>query len=181
MTPAFSNSFRRLERSAGDIRGTPRRRSLNRLDPHRSSRITSTVQRVHRISAAIETGQNCPYPARSSMPPPRVMPWEDTSDQHSCQAWEPIGTRASLDARQDRRNSVQFLNLPAGPDYPNLGQTAKTAEGETRNVQSRKNEYCQTPKQAILWQRRACSAWSSPSAPPTPTRTTASLPRTTKP
>ena len=56
----FSNSFSRLESSAGDMRGTPRLRSLKRLVPHSISRRISTVQREHRISAPIATGQNCP-------------------------------------------------------------------------------------------------------------------------
>ncbi len=59
-TPAASNSLSRLDKSDGDIRGTPRRRSLKRVVPQSISRSTSTVQRVQRISAAIETGQNCP-------------------------------------------------------------------------------------------------------------------------
>ena len=42
------------------MRGTPRRRSLNRFDPQISSRTTSMVQRVHSTSAAMATGQNCP-------------------------------------------------------------------------------------------------------------------------
>ena len=44
---------------AGDIRGTPRRNSLKRVEPATSSRSNTTVQRVHNISAAIATGQNC--------------------------------------------------------------------------------------------------------------------------
>ena len=59
-TPALSKSFSRLDNSAGDIRGTPRLRSLKRVEPQSSSRTTSVVQRVHRISDAIATGQNCP-------------------------------------------------------------------------------------------------------------------------
>jgi hypothetical protein len=43
----------------GDIRGTPRRSSLKRVEPAMSSRSSTTVQRVHNISAAIATGQNC--------------------------------------------------------------------------------------------------------------------------
>ena len=59
MMPAASRSFSRCDRSAGDMRGTPRRRSLNRVEPATSSRSSTTVQRVHKISAAIATGQNC--------------------------------------------------------------------------------------------------------------------------
>ena len=44
---------------AGDMRGTPRRRSLNRVEPAMNSRNTTMVHRVHRISAAMATGQNC--------------------------------------------------------------------------------------------------------------------------
>lgn len=40
------------------MRGTPRRKSLKRVVPHRSSRTTSGVQREHRISEAMATGQN---------------------------------------------------------------------------------------------------------------------------
>ena len=58
MMSAASSSFSRCDRSAGDIRGTPRRSSLNRVEPAMSSRSSTTVQRVHRISAAIATGQN---------------------------------------------------------------------------------------------------------------------------
>jgi len=60
ITPASSSSLSRLDSSVGDISGTPRRRSLNRLEPLSSSRTTSTVQREQRISAAIATGQNWP-------------------------------------------------------------------------------------------------------------------------
>jgi len=49
-----------LDNSVGDIRGNPRRRSLNLVLPHSISRRITTVQREHRISAAIETGQNWP-------------------------------------------------------------------------------------------------------------------------
>ena len=58
--PAFSSSFNRLESSAGDMRGTPRLRSLKRVVPQSSSRRMSGVQREQNTSAAIETGQNCP-------------------------------------------------------------------------------------------------------------------------
>src|SRR5262245_2129563 len=47
MTPKFSSSFRRLDRSVGDIKGTPLRSSLKRVLPAYISRRTSTVQRVH--------------------------------------------------------------------------------------------------------------------------------------
>jgi hypothetical protein len=57
--PAASRSFKRRDSSAGDIRGTPRRKSLKRVEPAIISRNITTVQRVHRISAAIATGQNC--------------------------------------------------------------------------------------------------------------------------
>ena len=56
--PAASSSFSRCDSRAGDIRGTPRRRSLKRVEPAISSRSSTMVQRVHRISAAIATGQN---------------------------------------------------------------------------------------------------------------------------
>ena len=59
MTLAASNSLSRCDSKAGDIRGTPRRKSLNRVEPAMSSLSNKTVQRVHRISAAIATGQNC--------------------------------------------------------------------------------------------------------------------------
>src|SRR5262249_20142191 len=55
---AASRSFRRFDRSAGDILCTPRRNSLNLLGPDRSSRKSSSVQRVQRISDAIAIGQN---------------------------------------------------------------------------------------------------------------------------
>jgi hypothetical protein len=57
--PAPSGSFSRRESSAGDIRGTPRRSSLNRVEPANISRNTTMVHRVQSISAAIATGQNC--------------------------------------------------------------------------------------------------------------------------
>jgi hypothetical protein len=59
----------------------------------------------------------------------------------------PLDTHGGDAARQYLRDSVQFLNLPVRPNYPNLARTAKTAEGETRNVQSRENKYRQTPEQ----------------------------------
>jgi hypothetical protein len=40
------------------MRGTPRRRSLNRVVPQSSSRKISGVQREHMTSDAIATGQN---------------------------------------------------------------------------------------------------------------------------
>jgi hypothetical protein len=58
--PAASNSFKRLDRRAGDMRGTPRRNSLNRLLPHSISRTISAVQREQISSAAMATGQNWP-------------------------------------------------------------------------------------------------------------------------
>ena len=60
ITPVSSSSLRRFDRSVGDISGTPRRRSLNRVVPHNSSRTTRAVQREHTISAAMATGQNWP-------------------------------------------------------------------------------------------------------------------------
>jgi hypothetical protein len=49
----------RRDSNAGDIRGTPRRSSLKRVEPATSSRSKTTVQRVQSTSAAIATGQNC--------------------------------------------------------------------------------------------------------------------------
>ena len=49
-----------LRDGTGDILGTPRRRSLNRVLPHRSSRMTNGVQRSVSTSDAIATGQNWP-------------------------------------------------------------------------------------------------------------------------
>jgi hypothetical protein len=43
--------------------GTPRRKSLKRVEPAISSRIKTIVHRVHKTSAAIARGQNCLYPA----------------------------------------------------------------------------------------------------------------------
>ena len=60
ITPAASSSFSRFDSSVGDIRGTPRRRSLNRVEPLSSSRSTSAVHFEQTISAAMATGQNCP-------------------------------------------------------------------------------------------------------------------------
>ena len=57
--PAASRSLSRCDSNAGDIRGTPRRSSLKRVEPAMSSRSKTTVQRVQSISAAIATGQNC--------------------------------------------------------------------------------------------------------------------------
>ena len=56
--PAASRSFKRFDSSAGDMRGTPRRSSLKRVEPTMSSRKTTSVQRAHRISDAMATGQN---------------------------------------------------------------------------------------------------------------------------
>ena len=60
ITPASSSSFSRFDSSVGDIRGTPRRRSLKRVEPLSISRSSSAVQREQMISAAIAIGQNCP-------------------------------------------------------------------------------------------------------------------------
>ena len=60
ITPASSNSLSRFDRSVGDMRGTPRRMSLNRVEPQSISRNTSAVQREQRTSAAMAMGQNCP-------------------------------------------------------------------------------------------------------------------------
>jgi hypothetical protein len=51
--------LKRFDRSAGDIRGTPRRSSLKRVEPARSSRRRTRVHLEQRISAAIARGQNC--------------------------------------------------------------------------------------------------------------------------
>ena len=58
ITPASSSSLSRFDSSVGDMRGTPRRRSLNRVEPHSISRTTSAVHREQTISAAMATGQN---------------------------------------------------------------------------------------------------------------------------
>jgi hypothetical protein len=58
MMPASSSSLSRFDSKVGDMRGTPRRRSLKRVVPHSISRSTSAVQREQTISAAIATGQN---------------------------------------------------------------------------------------------------------------------------
>lgn len=50
--------LKRCDRSDGEIKGTPRRRSLKCRLPHSSSRTTKGVQRSARISAALATGQN---------------------------------------------------------------------------------------------------------------------------
>src|SRR6476660_5939777 len=61
-TPARVSDFNRFDSSAGDIFGTPRRRSLKCLLPSNSSRTTSIVQRSSSNSIALATGQNWPYP-----------------------------------------------------------------------------------------------------------------------
>src|SRR5947208_826460 len=53
MTPAPSSSLSRFDSKVGEIRGRPRRRSLNRVEPLSSSRSTSGVHFEHTISAAI--------------------------------------------------------------------------------------------------------------------------------
>ena len=60
--PAASRSFRRCDKSVGDIFGTPRRRSLKRVEPAIISRSRTIVQRVQSTSAAMARGQNCLYP-----------------------------------------------------------------------------------------------------------------------
>src|SRR5215469_14020765 len=60
-TPASCSSFSRRDNRVGDILGTPRRRSLKRVDPAMSSRSSGMVQRVHNSSEAIAIGQNCLY------------------------------------------------------------------------------------------------------------------------
>ena len=59
-TPASSSEPSRLARRVGDIRGTPRRSSLNWVLPQSSSRMTRAVQRSHSTSAPRATVQNCP-------------------------------------------------------------------------------------------------------------------------
>ena len=60
-TPARLNDFSRLDKSAGDIFGTPRRRSLKCALPCSNSRTTSNVHRSSSNSIALATGQNWPY------------------------------------------------------------------------------------------------------------------------
>lgn len=67
MIPARSSSLSRLERSAGEQVGIPRRISLNRVLPTSSSRRMSGVQRWQITSAALDTGQNWPYPSTSRL------------------------------------------------------------------------------------------------------------------
>ena len=50
--------FSRFDNSVGDIRGTPRRRSLKRSLPVTSSRTMSSVHRSSSSSIALATGQN---------------------------------------------------------------------------------------------------------------------------
>ena len=57
-TPTRSSVLSRLDSSAGDISGTPRRRSLKRVLPHSSSRTTSGVHLSVSTSEAMATGQN---------------------------------------------------------------------------------------------------------------------------
>src|SRR5262249_55002070 len=59
MTPACSSSLRRFDRSVGDMRGTPRLRSLKRVEPYSSSRKRSAVQREKLILVyPMTTGRN---------------------------------------------------------------------------------------------------------------------------
>ena len=60
MTPAASSSLSRLDRSAGEQVGTPRRISLKRVLPTSISRRMSGVHRWQMTSAALDTGQNWP-------------------------------------------------------------------------------------------------------------------------
>jgi hypothetical protein len=50
-----------------EILGTPRRISLNRREPHSSSRTTSRVQRPPIASCARATAQNWPYPVMTEL------------------------------------------------------------------------------------------------------------------
>jgi hypothetical protein len=50
MMPAWASSFSRFDSSVGDMRGTPRLRSLKRRLPHMNSRSTRAVQRVQTTS-----------------------------------------------------------------------------------------------------------------------------------
>ena len=59
-TPAATSCRSRLESSAGEMAGTPRWISENRVLPHMSSRRTSGIQRSHSSSAVFATGQNWP-------------------------------------------------------------------------------------------------------------------------
>ncbi len=59
-TPNSSSVRSRRASRVGDIRGRPRRISLNRVLPQSSSRTTSGVHRSHRTSAPRATVQNWP-------------------------------------------------------------------------------------------------------------------------
>ena len=56
--PGFLQLPQALGQQGGRHRGTPRRRSLKRVEPASISRSISGVHRVHITSAAIATGQN---------------------------------------------------------------------------------------------------------------------------
>ncbi len=61
MIPSCSSCCKCCDSSAGDINGTPLRRSLKRVLPARNSRTIRSVQRSATISAAFAIGQNWPY------------------------------------------------------------------------------------------------------------------------
>src|SRR5271166_3528092 len=60
-TPARDSDLSRLDNSAGDIFGSPRRRSLKCTLPRSNSLTTSNVQRSSSNSIALAIGQNWPY------------------------------------------------------------------------------------------------------------------------
>src|SRR5438105_9875637 len=95
MTPARASDWSRVESSAGEIRGTPRRRELKVRLPSRSSLTTSIVQRSSRSSIALATGQNWPYLLTD------VLPWRDR---------EPSSPKATATKAM---RSVQKLYQPA--------------------------------------------------------------------
>src|ERR1700744_3372763 len=59
--PAGVSDLRRLDNNAGDIFGSPRRRSLKCALPRSNSLTTSSVHRSSSNSIALAIGQNWPY------------------------------------------------------------------------------------------------------------------------
>src|SRR6202035_1630126 len=123
----------------GEQVGTPRRISLKRELPHRSSRRISGVQRWQRISVALETGQNWLYPliAPRGYPASEVVLVPATSpghhgrqvDKHRRQMmnankalWEKGDfTRIAETMRESGEALIKELGITNGLDVLDLG------------------------------------------------------------
>ncbi|MHC1547052.1 hypothetical protein [Phyllobacterium sp. K27] len=101
------------------MRGTPLRKSLKRVVPHKSSRKISVVHLEHNISEAIDTGQNWPYPPCVSMRPPQdFVLLEDTPKDH---AWKRTSSFRELDQTGQWEDFAFTTKQEGGEHYEHHG------------------------------------------------------------